>query len=81
MLRPVWADVDLGAVHKNITVISGLLEPDTLIMAVVKADAYGHGALPVTRKLLAGGVEMLYTLGVYGWSAGGGTSVVYYITA
>ena len=59
MLRPVWAEVDLGAARKNITAISGLLEPDTLIMAVVKADAYGHGSVPVAETALAAGAARL----------------------
>ncbi len=59
MLRPVWAEVDLEAVYKNITAISGLLEPDTLIMAVVKADAYGHGSVPVAETAVAAGAARL----------------------
>ena len=59
VLRPVWAEVDLSAVRENIGAIRGLLEPDTLIMAVVKADAYGHGAVPVAGAALAAGAERL----------------------
>ncbi len=57
--RPVWAEVNLGAVAHNVREIRKLLQPDTKLMAVVKADAYGHGALPVARVALASGAERL----------------------
>ncbi|RKO67313.1 alanine racemase [Desulfofundulus salinus] len=57
--RPVWVEVNLGTVARNVREIRKLLQPDTKLMAVVKADAYGHGALPVARVALANGAECL----------------------
>lgn len=47
----VWAEVDTDAVKKNVLAIKEGLEPGTKICAVVKADAYGHGAVPVAKAL------------------------------
>lgn len=47
----VWAEVDLDAVSYNIEAIRQQLEPDTRIMAVIKTDGYGHGALPIAERL------------------------------
>jgi alanine racemase len=55
----VWAEIDLGRLQKNIQEASSRLKNPTRIMAVVKADGYGHGAVPVAWKALASGVEML----------------------
>ena len=48
--RPNWAHVDLDALRHNARVLAQLSAPARLI-CVVKADAYGHGALPVARAL------------------------------
>ncbi|MGQ0554041.1 MAG: alanine racemase [Planctomycetota bacterium] len=47
----VWADVDLCALQRNMARILQRVNPGTRILAVVKADAYGHGAVPVARAL------------------------------
>ena len=57
-LRPAWAEVDLGAVQHNARVLRTLVEPAALC-AVVKADAYGHGAVPVARAAVDGGATWL----------------------
>jgi len=54
-----WVEVDLSALAHNVRQIRGLLAPSTKIMAVVKADAYGHGAIDVARTLTDLGVEWL----------------------
>jgi len=59
LTRPVWAEIDLAAIAHNVREIKRLLKPGTQMMAVVKADAYGHGALPVARVALASGAERL----------------------
>ena len=51
--------VDLGAVAHNIRVLKGLLPTQTRLMAVVKADAYGHGAIQVARTVLENGAHWL----------------------
>ncbi len=56
--RPAWADIDLGAVRHNAALLRRLAGPAALC-AVVKADAYGHGELPVARAALEGGASWL----------------------
>ncbi len=51
------AVVDLAAIEGNLGVVRGLLAPGTRVLAAVKADAYGHGLVPVARRLEAAGVE------------------------
>lgn len=55
--RPTWAEIDLDALEHNLQQAQNFCLPGQRILAVVKADAYGHGALPVTQRLLAAGVE------------------------
>ena len=52
------AVVDLDAIRDNVTTLSRQVAP-AHTMAVVKADAYGHGAVPVARAALAGGAQWL----------------------
>jgi len=56
--RWAWAEVDLAAYEHNIAVLRRMVAPSA-VWAVVKADAYGHGAVPVSRAALAAGVEGL----------------------
>ncbi len=58
IIRPVWAEVDLNAIKYNITNIRKMVNTKELI-AVVKADAYGHGALNVSEILLENGATKL----------------------
>lgn len=59
-LRPAWVDVDLGALEHNLAAIRGRLSgSEARCMAVVKADAYGHGAVGVSRVMEAAGVDWL----------------------
>jgi alanine racemase len=51
--------VDLAALEHNYRQLRGLCDPRVKLLAVVKADAYGHGLLPVSRKLAAAGVDYL----------------------
>lgn len=55
----VWAEVDLAKVRRNVERLKALLRPETQLLAVVKADGYGHGAVPCARAALAGGASML----------------------
>jgi len=57
-LRPAWVDVDLDALSHNLRVIRRRA-PGTRVLAVVKADAYGHGAVGVSHALEAAGVDWL----------------------
>ena len=56
MTRPTRAVVDLGAVARNYRFLADRVAPAAVI-AVVKADAYGHGAVPVSRRLAAQGAR------------------------
>ena len=47
----VWAEVDLDAVSYNIQSIQQKIQKTTKIIAVVKTDGYGHGAVPIARLL------------------------------
>ena len=52
--RPVWAEVDLAAVRTNVRALREHCAPAT-VLSVVKADGYGHGAVPVARAALDAG--------------------------
>lgn len=54
-----WAEIDLGLLARNLAFVRSVTEPGTDIMLVVKADAYGHGAVPVSWHLLPHGVAAL----------------------
>ncbi|MBS7527012.1 alanine racemase [Fusibacter paucivorans] len=54
--RPAWMEIDLGALAHNYKQLADLYG-GTKICAVVKADAYGHGMIPVAKKLHALGVD------------------------
>lgn len=56
---PVWAEINLGAVAHNILEIRRATSPDARIMAVVKANGYGHGGFEVGRTALANGASWL----------------------
>ena len=56
--RPVWCDVDLDAIRANAATLAAIAAPAQLL-ATVKAEAYGHGAVPVARAALAGGATWL----------------------
>ena len=47
----VSADIDLNAIVHNIQEVRRLIQKDTKLMAVIKADAYGHGAIPVAKEV------------------------------
>lgn len=56
--RPTWIEVDLAAIRHNAAVLKAHARAPQL-MAVVKADGYGHGAVPVARAALEGGADWL----------------------
>ncbi len=56
---PVWAEVDLAAVAHNVREIRRITDSRAAVMAVVKANAYGHGAAAVSRTALANGARWL----------------------
>ena len=54
-----WAEIDLAALSANLGTIRRQVGAGRRIIAIVKADAYGHGSIRVARRLSAEGVEML----------------------
>ena len=57
-IRPVWAEINLDNIRNNIREIKKLTK-DKKIIAVVKADAYGHGAVDVAPVLIEEGASKL----------------------
>lgn len=58
-LRPAWTEIDLGRLRRNLQLIRRDLPPKIKLMAVVKDEAYGHGALDVARIALEEGAGCL----------------------
>jgi alanine racemase len=59
--RPVLAEVDLGVLAENLRELRSLLEPGVRVIASIKANGYGHGAVQVAETLAREGVELLTT--------------------
>ena len=59
--RPVWRELDLDALAVNLAEARRRAGPGKQLIASIKADGYGHGAVPVARKLAELGVDMLLT--------------------
>ena len=59
MDRFVWAEIDLGAIAHNFREIKKCIKGGAKLCAVVKANAYGHGAVPVAHKALEAGAYYL----------------------
>ncbi|MBD0379713.1 alanine racemase [Paenibacillus sedimenti] len=57
--RPTWVEISLDALRSNIEGFQKVLPKGMKTMAVVKADAYGHGAVGVSKEAIAAGVDYL----------------------
>jgi len=57
--RRTWAEIDLGALERNYRTLRAMLPRGCRFMGVVKADAYGHGAVTVARRLEELGCDYL----------------------
>ncbi len=57
--RAVWAEVDLAAIEHNIREIKKKVNGGAKFCAVIKANAYGHGVIPVARTAIAAGADYL----------------------
>lgn len=57
--RPAWAEIDLDAIRHNVRQIRLLIGDRVELLAVVKANAYGHGAQPVAEAVVAAGANRL----------------------
>ena len=56
-LKRAWAEIDLDAIHHNFCAVRAAVSPSAMIMAVVKADAYGHGVRHVAEELAQAGAD------------------------
>ena len=59
LYRPTWAEVDLDAFVRNIDAVRALLPEGAGLIAVLKADAYGHGSVELARRCESGSVAMI----------------------
>ncbi len=57
--RQTWVEVDLSALASNYRFLKSRLSKGTKVMAAVKANAYGHGIVEVSRKLIECGIDYL----------------------
>ena len=57
--RRAVAEVNLAAIGSNVRRIKAVLSPNTALMAVVKADGYGHGLIPVAEAAVSNGADCL----------------------
>ena len=57
--RPTWAEVNLDNLAYNFMQLKRVVTKNTKVMVTVKADAYGHGLIPVSDKLVSCGVDAL----------------------
>jgi alanine racemase len=57
--RPTWVEIDLGAIASNVRRLKRMVGEEVGIIATLKADAYGHGAIKVARTALSNGAEIL----------------------
>lgn len=58
ILRRSWVEVDLDQLKRNVEIYRAQMAPETRIMAVVKADAYGHGDIEVAHALCEIGIDL-----------------------
>jgi len=58
-IRPVWLEINLDAIAHNVKMIKQIVGESAKIIAIVKANAYGHGAVEVAETILENGVTML----------------------
>jgi alanine racemase len=57
--RPTWVELDLEAIAQNCERLKALAGPGVEVMVVLKADAYGHGAVRIAHTVLAHGARRL----------------------
>lgn len=57
--RPVWVEINLAQIKDNFIMIKDLVNKDVMIMPVIKADGYGHGAIMIAKALCEAGADRL----------------------
>jgi len=55
--RPAWSEINLDAFVENFKKIKAMVRPGTMVTGVIKADAYGHGAIEIGKVLQEEGVD------------------------
>lgn len=55
----VWAEINLKNISHNISELKRIISPNAMLMAVVKANAYGHGAVEISEQALKSGANSL----------------------
>jgi alanine racemase len=60
-LRPTWAEIDLSAFERNVASMASRLPAGSRLVAVLKANAYGHGAVELARRCSTEHVAMIAT--------------------
>ncbi|WP_318505261.1 alanine racemase [Bacillus sp. T3] len=57
--RDTWAEISLDAIKHNTSHFKNYINSNVKLMGVVKADGYGHGAVPIAKAILAAGADYL----------------------
>lgn len=57
--RDTWAEIDLDCIKENVRQMKSLLPKDVALMAVVKANGYGHGDVQIAKAAIEGGASYL----------------------
>lgn len=57
--RPTWAEISFDALHHNIRTFRNAISPSTKLLACLKANAYGHGAIEIAREAERLGIDYL----------------------
>src|SRR5687768_8033391 len=60
-MRPTWAEIDLRAFDRNVNAVVERLPQDSKLIAVLKADGYGHGAVQLAKRCESLPVAMIAT--------------------
>ena len=55
--RWAWVEIDLSALKKNVRAFRAQIDPRVRMMCVVKADAYGHGAVRCAKEMAKAGAQ------------------------
>ncbi len=54
----IWEEIDISNLEQNIKNLKKIIHKNTKFMAVIKADAYGHGAVEIAKASLKSGADM-----------------------
>ena len=57
--RPTWIEIDISALRHNLKQVRKLIPAKTKVLVTVKADAYGHGLIPISQQLVKNKVDYL----------------------